>query len=323
MKQKRMSSKEQNMNNLPSPFKSDKGKAEYLEAYAAMLKYWPVAYEEYDIPGYYGCTHLVASGPKDAPALVLLHGGRASLTMWSANVADLSQNYRLYAVDIIGQPGKSLPDKTFKKRDDLIPWLTGLLEALKISKADLVGQSYGGWFALNYALRMPDRTNKIVLISPAACFLPLNRQHMLRGSRMFFFPSRQAMRSFKLWETYPANIQNEENLTYFNAKVEQLYLGFKHFRCQGEANPDIFSDDELRSLQAPTLLLIKQQEVIYDPVASIERARRLIPRLEAHLIPNASHDLCYFQAGKVNEHILQYLKDGERSLKGEPICLRN
>jgi pimeloyl-ACP methyl ester carboxylesterase len=297
------------MENLPYPFKSKKGETAYMAAYDAMMRYWPVPYESFDIPGPYGCTHLVASGPKDAPALVLLHGGRASLTMWSANVGDLSWEYRVYAVDIIGQPGKSIASTTFKTRADLVPWFTGLLDALKISKANLVGQSYGGWFALNYALRVPERVNKLALISPAACFLPLNRQHALRGALMFFFPTRLAMKSFKRWETYPENIKDKGNLAFFNAKTEQLYLGFKRYRCQGEATPDIFSDDELKSLQTPTLVLIGQQEVIYDPVASIERARRLILHIQAGLVPHASHDLAYFQAGVVDERILGFLKD--------------
>ena len=126
---------------------------------------------------------------------------------------------------------------------------------------------------------------------------------------MFFTHSRPAVRSFKLWETFRDNIKDPENQAYFDLIVEKLYLGFKYFRSQGEANPGIFSDDELRGLQIPTLLLIGQQEVIYDPVASIERARRLIPHLEASLIPNASHDLSYFQAKVVNEAILHFLKE--------------
>ncbi len=298
------------MTSLPSPFKSPKGEAEYMAAYDVMMHYWPMPYESIDIPGYYGCTHLVASGPIDAPALVLLHGGRASLTMWARNVADLSQDYRVYAIDVMGQPSKSVPAQTFKTRDDLIPWFTGVLDALKISRASLVGQSYGGWFTLNYAIHMPERVNKIVLLSPAASFLPLNAQHALRGALMFFFPSRWAMKSFKRWETCQENLKNPENLAFDHDKVEQMYLGFKYFRCQGEANPDIFSDTDLRSLQAPTLLLLGEQEVIYDPVASVERACKLIPHIEADLIPNASHDLAYFQARVVDERILEFLKGG-------------
>lgn len=299
------------MNYSPSPFKSPKGKAQFMAIYEAFLQKWPVPYESYDIPGRFGCNHLVASGPKTGPALVLLHGARATLTMWRANIADLSRDYRVYAVDIIGQPGKSIPNPSFAKWADLISWLTELLDSLKIEKASLVGQSYGGWFALNYAIHVPERVNKVALLSPAACFLPLNRQHMLRGAPMFFFPSLLTTRQFKFWETYPENLKDPDNLAYFNVKVEQLYLGFKYFRSQGEANPDIFSDEQLRSVQVPTLLLIGQQEVIYDPAASIERARRLVPAIEAGLIPNASHDMSYFQAGAVDARILEFLeKDG-------------
>jgi hypothetical protein len=45
----------------------------YLAAYDAM-RAWPVPHEEMEIPGRFGITHVVASGPKDAPPLVLLHG---------------------------------------------------------------------------------------------------------------------------------------------------------------------------------------------------------------------------------------------------------
>jgi len=107
---------------MASPFKSAQGAALYLASYDAMMQFWPTPYEEFDIPGSYGSTHIVANGPKDAPTLILLHGGRASLTMWSANVADLSRDYRVYAVDVMGQPSKSIPNASFQKRDDLIPW---------------------------------------------------------------------------------------------------------------------------------------------------------------------------------------------------------
>jgi pimeloyl-ACP methyl ester carboxylesterase len=296
------------MDNLPSSFKTPQAEAEFMAVYDALMRHWPVPYETFDIPGRFGCTHVIASGPKDAPALMLLHGAHATVSMWSVNAADLSRDFRLYAVDIMGQPGKSIPNASFTRRDHLIPWFTELLDTLKIARPSLVGQSYGGWFSLNYAVRVPERVNKLVLLSPAACFLPLNIQHALRGAFMYFFPSRRTVRRFKLWETYSQNIKNSENLSLFNEKVELLYLGFKYFRREGEKNPDVFSDDQLRSLQTATLLLIGRQEVIYDPVASLERARRLIPHIEANLIPDASHDMSYFQARVVDEYILNFLK---------------
>lgn len=56
------------MSKLPSAFKSPKGETEYMAAYEASMKLWPVPYEQMDITGGYGGTHLVTAGPKDAPA---------------------------------------------------------------------------------------------------------------------------------------------------------------------------------------------------------------------------------------------------------------
>ncbi len=57
-----------------SAFKTPEGEAAYLAAYDAAMKLWPVPYEEIEIPSRFGMTHVVTSGPKDAPPLVLLHG---------------------------------------------------------------------------------------------------------------------------------------------------------------------------------------------------------------------------------------------------------
>src|SRR5690349_9867784 len=89
-------------------FRSDEGKARYLAAYDAVLREWPVPFEELDLPTRFGTTHVVASGPRDAPPLVLLPSLAASATLWRPNVAALGARYRVYAVDVIGQTGKSV-----------------------------------------------------------------------------------------------------------------------------------------------------------------------------------------------------------------------
>jgi hypothetical protein len=95
------------MSNLPSPFKSSKGEAEYMAAYEASMQLWTVPYEPRDISSRFGSTHLVVCGPKDAPPLVLLHCFFTSLTNWAYNIADLSRDYRVYALDMMGQPSNT------------------------------------------------------------------------------------------------------------------------------------------------------------------------------------------------------------------------
>jgi pimeloyl-ACP methyl ester carboxylesterase len=296
------------MENLPSPFKSPEGEASYMAAYDASLRLWPVAYQAMDIPGRFGCTHLVASGSQDAPVLVLLHGYFASLTMWSLNIAALSRDYRVYALDVMGQPSRSIPGEPIRNRADFVEWLTTLLDALNVDRARLVGMSYGGWLTLNYAIGAPERVDRIVLLSPAGSFLPLVKQFFLRTMPLMFLPRRFVVDSFMSWLTYKENLRDPHTRTIYDCLVDQMYLGARHFRMQAGVLPGVFSDDELRTLQAPTLLLIGQQEVIYDPAAALQRARRLLPNFEGALVPRASHDMSFSQSQLVNARILEFLK---------------
>ena len=93
------------------------------------MKLWPVPYEEIEIPSRFGMTHVVISGPKDAPPLVLLHGYMATLLMWSPNIVDFSNDYRVYAIDTMGQPSKSIPDEPIRDAADYVAWLNATLDA--------------------------------------------------------------------------------------------------------------------------------------------------------------------------------------------------
>ena len=114
------------------PFRSAKGEAQYLAAHDASMGLWPVSCETIDVTTRYGRTHINACGPKDAFPVILLHGGYASSTMWFPNVADLGSKFRILAVDTIGEPGKSLPTRTYATKEDCASWLESLLTELGI-----------------------------------------------------------------------------------------------------------------------------------------------------------------------------------------------
>jgi pimeloyl-ACP methyl ester carboxylesterase len=85
----------------------------------------------------------------------------------------------------------------------------------------------------------------------------------------------------------------------------------KHFRIPPETvrvMPTVFSDDELRAMHVPTLLLIGDREVIYDSATALARARRLIPDFHGDLVPRSSHDMCFSQHRLVDSRILDFLK---------------
>jgi pimeloyl-ACP methyl ester carboxylesterase len=221
--------------------------------------------------------------------------------MWAANVADFSREYRIYAVDVMGQPSKSVPTEPVRSAQDYVTWLTETLDALHLDRVSLVGMSYGGWLALKFADAAPERVSKLVLLSPGG-FLPMVRQFSLRGMLMVFLPSRLTVNSFMRWLGFGADD---------GVVLDLMYLGLKHFRIPPETAlvmSNALSDDELRSLHVPTLLLFGEGEVIYNPAIALARARRLVPDLEGALVPESRHDMCVRQREIVDARVLDFLK---------------
>jgi pimeloyl-ACP methyl ester carboxylesterase len=283
-----------------------------MAAYEASMRLWTVPYEDRSIPSRFGSTHLVVCGPKDAPPLVLLHCFATSLTAWAYNIADLSRDYHVYALDMMGQPSKSIPDQPIRNREELAEWLTAVLDDVGISQTDLIGYSFGGFAALNYAMQAPDRIKKLILLSPAGGLVPLKTQFYLRGMFSTLFPSLSLLTTNILWFNwffYHPNLKNEKTRRIFDCLSHQFALGLKYFRMRAGILPIAYKDEELRRVRNPTLLLIGKQEMLYHPVPALERAKKLIPSIQAELIPQASHDLPISKAETVNTRMLAFLKE--------------
>jgi pimeloyl-ACP methyl ester carboxylesterase len=113
--------------------------------------------------------------------------------------------------------------------------------------------------------------------------------------------------------TYKENLTDPVVQALDDRVGQQVYLGFRHFRVWGNwgsqnLKPQVFPDEELSGIHLPTLLLIGQQEPLYDPVAALERAKRLIPNLDGELVPRASHAMAQGQHRIVNARILEFLR---------------
>jgi len=97
------------------------------------------------------------------PPVVLLHAGIADSRMWEGQFAPLSKWFRVIRYDMRGY-GRTPPvEGPFSHRDDL----AALLGHLGIERASLVGCSMGSKTALDFALRYPERVERLVLTSPA------------------------------------------------------------------------------------------------------------------------------------------------------------
>jgi pimeloyl-ACP methyl ester carboxylesterase len=290
-----------------STFRSPEGEAQYLVAYEAVLSQWPIPHEELYIPTCFGDTHVIASGPKDAPPLVLLHPAGGGAVIWVRNVGAFSQHYRTYAVDTISEPNKSVLTRPINhhQRQDFTDWMTDLLDGLKIENTFMVGNSFGGFLALNTALNLSDRVRKVVLISPAATFVPIPAWawHFIPANLIgpLIGSKRMLLAAYDwIWQEFP----KDERIAQLRG-ITALTGRPRHW------SPSVFSDEELRQIKTPVLLLIGDHEVIYKPEDAIRRATWLVSGLKAEIIPNANHIAQYTAAETVNERILNFFVEPE------------
>jgi pimeloyl-ACP methyl ester carboxylesterase len=298
--------KRNDMTGKISVFKSPEGEAQYYAAYDAVLEQWPVPFEELYIPTRFGETHVIASGPKEAAPLILLHPAGGGGVIWVRNVGSFSQHYRTYAVDTISETNKSILTRSISlrgQRREFADWMVDLFNGLQVDRAYMIGNSFGGFLTLNTALYLPGRLKKVVLISPAATFVPIPAWswHFIPANMIgpIIGSKRMLLNPYEwIWQGFPA----DECVARLRAATA-LVGRPRHW------SPTVFSDEELRRIQTPVLLMIGDHEVIYKPGDAIRRAALLISDLKAEIVPNANHLAEYTAAEAVNKMILDFLSD--------------
>ena len=290
------------------PFKSAEAKEKFLKVYDQKEKGWPVPFTNRMIKTDYGMTFVRISGPETAPPLVLLHGVGGNCLIWIPNIKELSEKYRTYAVDLIDGGGRSVPTKPTQTADHMTEWLDQLFTGLNIKDhINLVGLSYGGWIASQYALRFPQRLSGLVLLAPAGTVLPLSNEWIQRAMRMAQ-PSKENIRDFFYW--LMADLAKKDDLSrqMLDGFVEDGYLSIQSFKMRMPVNPVVLTDEQWSSIKVPALFVVGRNEKIYSPIAAVERLNRVAPQIKTEIIPDAGHDLTLVQAKMVDRIILEFLK---------------
>ena len=270
------------------PFRSPQFAREFIAKYDAVVANWPVDCEERDLGTEFGTTHVIVSGSESASPLVLLHGAAATATMWRPVIEALSATYRCYCVDTIIEGNKSIASRRIFGKRKLVTWLSQVYDALDIEQARVVGLSYGGWLAANLAVQAPEIVSRLVLLCPAATFAPITLE-FYRGvfsANLRRSPARA--RLFIQWLSSTPNVETDPTVDL----IMTALLSGKSVPT-GVTPPTVLSDDTLRRITVPTTVLIGDREVIYrgGPHAAIARAKKLIPDVQTHLLPDANHML--------------------------------
>lgn len=259
-------------------FRSKEGKLQILSYYDNILKQWPVPYEHININTRYGNTFIIASGDVSKEPVILLHGSSTNSAMWMGDVLKLSKEFRVYAVDIIGEPGKSDESRPELHPRNYADWILDIFNELKINKANFVGNSLGGWMSLCFATQYPERVNKLVLIA-ASGIAPAKKSFLVKVICLSLLGSK--------------GVDKINGIVYGNLKVPDEVLRFGNL-VYNNFNPRmgelyVFNDNELKSLSMPVLYIAGEKDALLQSGKTSERLMRILDKVEVNIIKDQGH----------------------------------
>jgi pimeloyl-ACP methyl ester carboxylesterase len=283
---------------------TEENRARLMAMYDEGLRRWAVPFETFFVPGRYGRTHVIASGDVASPPLILLHPMGAGGFMWSSIVAALSAKRRLYALDTIGDVGRSElvdPDRYPKRGFDYSPWLDDVYEGLGIARTDLVAGLMGGWIAMNRAICAPERVRRLALLGPMG--LPSWRATLGVLGPMMSHVVR------------PTDAKLERIITRSLGEGERVNREFRAWmRILGRCRPRLgqpfhIAGRKLRTIKAPTLVILGGRDgLIGSATVAAGRARRNIARCEVEILPGAGHVMSIDEPEFVGDRIARFLE---------------
>ena len=263
-------------------FRSDAARARYQQRYQAALAQLPSPNETLDLATGFGTVRVYRfDGPPGRP-VVLLPGRNASTPMWAGNLPGLLAHRTVFGVDLLGEPGLSVQRRPLADGEDQAQWFDELLTAMDL-RPHLMGVSFGGWSATNYAVRRPGRVASLTLLDPVMTFAPIPVRTMLAVAPMGLPRVPERYRRWVLrWLSGGADVDDSEPVA---ALIDS---GTTDFELQ-QPLPKRFTADQLRTLDLPVLAVLAGRSVIHDSTRAAATARKLLRHGQVELWPTASH----------------------------------
>lgn len=256
-----------------SVFKTEAGRDKVRAYYNHVLSQFPFG-QQY-IETTIGQTFMLTAGQESNPPIILLHGSCSNSAFWFPEIMALSNNYRVYAVDIIGEAGNSEEYRPDLNSGAFALWMRDILNALGLEKTVLIGNSLGGWMALKFATAYPERVSMMILIASPG-LAQIRPQFLLNVGK-----ERQEDGTVPVSpDIIGEQSIPKEVLDYINLIVEN----YKPIQ-----DLPLYADEQVQRLNMPVLYIDGEDDIIINAEKSVQRLSRLVPSAEVRLLPNCGH----------------------------------
>jgi triacylglycerol lipase len=211
--------------------------------------------------------HYLEAG--SGPVVILLHGLGGSAGNWAATTPALASKFHVYVPDQIGFGASDKPQIDYRVAT-LVDFLDGFCKKLSITKAAVVGNSLGGWTAVNFTLAHPDKVEKLVLVDSAGYALdhngaPKPPREMLQALNPSTVAQAKQVMGLILANKAMITDQFAEGLFAQHMRTGDGYTIDKFI--DSILRGDDVVDGKLGAVRAPTLIVWGKQDQLVPPAA--------------------------------------------------------
>lgn len=241
--------------------------------------------------------------------LVMIMGYGSTMKLWEPElIRRLSSGFKVIVFDNRGMGNTGVGERPFTL-EQFADDTAGLMEALGLPSAHLLGWSMGALIAEEVALRHPGKVNKLVLYAGYcdARLFPATAEVVGKLTDRSGTPQEQGMRFISL--LFP-----EDWLQGHPARIREVF-----FRPMGKIPPETLIKqsqaidlwkgccDRLNQILNPTLVISGTEDVIVPPQNATYLAGK-IPKAQLELIENGGHGLMFQVPDKFNEKVVVFLR---------------
>ncbi|TCK27340.1 alpha/beta fold hydrolase [Pseudonocardia endophytica] len=278
-------------------FTSHAGRSEFQRRYAEAMALSPEPDVLTDVNTPFGTVRTFRFGPPSDAPFVVVPGMGAPASLWTATIAGLAAHRTVYALDTLGGAGASMQRVPIRTTADQVHWLRAFLDAGDLPSVHLVGSSLGAWHALLLAARAPAGVASLAMVEPT--------HTLTRMPPSVVFASWGATASGPEWlrRRFLTLTGGQPGADDPISRV--VATGMRTFSPALPA-PSYPSDDDLRAVRVPTLVLLGGRSTVHDASRARARAERLLPDVRVEVWPDATHALPFTHTGAVVEQLVAH-----------------
>ncbi|WP_420468240.1 alpha/beta fold hydrolase [Panacagrimonas sp.] len=255
--------------------------------------------------------HDVGSGDP----VLLIHGsgpGVSAFVNWRLSLPALSPHYRVIAPDMVGFGYTERPTAHRYTMDNWVTHIVGVMDALKIAKARVVGNSFGGALCLALAIRHPERVQRLVLMGAVGVRFQITPA---LDAVWGYEPSFENMRKLMDLFAFNRNLVNDElaMLRYrgsirpgFQESFAAMFPAPRQRWVDAMASPE----EDIRRVEVETLIVHGRDDQVI-PLSNAYKFMELLPRAQMHVFGRCGHWTQIEHADRFNRLLLDFFGEAD------------